>query len=103
VICLSLCGDAFRAGQMRRQELSGSVQCSSRFVEDRIEGLEDVRHPSGDVEGDLDVGSGGLLREANGVVEENLVSSGLDDQGRQAGQIGEYRADEAKSGVLPDV
>jgi len=31
--------------------------------------------------GDLDVGPGGLLREADGVVEENLVTSGLDDQG----------------------
>src|SRR5205809_7287235 len=85
---------------MRRQELSGSVQCRGRFVEDRIEGLEDVRHPGGDVEGDLDVGGGSLPGEADGVVEENLVSSGLDDQGRQAGQVGEYWADEAKSGVL---
>jgi phosphatidylinositol alpha-mannosyltransferase len=41
-----------------------------------------------------------LSRETDGVVEENLVTSGLDDQGRQAGQVGEYRADEAKSGVL---
>ncbi len=57
-------------------------------------------HPGGDVERDLDVGAGGLLREADGVVEEHLVSSGLDDQGRQAGQVGEYGADEAKSGVL---
>jgi hypothetical protein len=39
------------------------------------------------------------LREADGVVEENLVSSGLDDQGRKAAQVGEYGADEAKSGV----
>ena len=62
--------------------------------------MEDVRYARGDVEGDLDVGGGGLLREADGVVEENLVSSGLDDQGRQAGQVGEYRADEVKSGVL---
>ncbi len=75
---------------MRRQELSGSVQCGDRFVEERIEALEDVRHPRGDVEGHLDVGGGGLLREADGVVEENLVSSGLDDLGRQAGQVGEY-------------
>jgi hypothetical protein len=59
-----------------------------------------VRHPRGDVEGDLDVGGGGLSREADGVVEENLVTSGLDEQGRQAGQVGEYGADEAKSGVL---
>ena len=85
---------------MRRQELSGSVQRRGRFVKDRGEGLEDVGHPGGDVERDLDVGGGGPLGEADGVVEENLVSSGLDDQGRQAGQVGEYRADEAESGVL---
>ena len=29
------------------------------------------------------------------------MRSGLDDQGRQAGQVGEYRADKAESGVLP--
>ena len=75
---------------MRRQELSGSVQRRSRLVEDRVIGLEDVGHPRGDVERDLDVGGGGLPREADGVVEENLVSSDLDDEGRQAGQVGEY-------------
>ena len=62
--------------------------------------LEDVRHPRGDVERDLNVGGRGFSREAEGVVEENLVSSGLDDQGRQAGQVGEYRADKAKRRVL---
>jgi hypothetical protein len=98
--CLSLCGDAFCAGEVRRQELSGSVQRCGRFVEDRVIGLEDVGHPGGDVEGDLDVGGGGLSREADGVVEEILVSSDLDDQGRQAGQVGEDGADEANSGVL---
>jgi hypothetical protein len=72
-------GDAFCAGEMRRQELSGSVQCGGRFVKHRGIGLEDVGHQRGDVERDLDVGSGGLSREANGVVEENLVTSGLDD------------------------
>jgi hypothetical protein len=66
---------------MRRQELSGSVQCGGCFVKDRVIGLEDVGHPRGDVEGNLDVGGGGMSREADGVVEENLVSSGLDDQG----------------------
>src|SRR5713226_10492779 len=85
---------------MCRQELSGSVQRRGRFVKDRVIGLEDVGHPRGDVERDLDVGGGGLSREAEGVVEENLVSSDLDDQGRQAGQIGEYGADQAESGVL---
>src|ERR1022692_2781611 len=85
---------------MRREELSGSVQCGGSFVEDRVIGLEDVRYPGGDVEGDLDVGGGGLSREADGVVEENLVGSGLDDQGWQAGQVGEYGADEAEGGVL---
>ena len=81
--------DAFCSGEMRRQELSGSVQRRGRFVEDRVIGLEDVGHSRGDVKRDFDVGGGGLLREAEGVVEENLVRSGLDDQGRQAGQFGE--------------
>jgi hypothetical protein len=38
-----------------------------------------VRHPGGDVEGDRDVGDGRLSCEAERVVEENLVRSGLDD------------------------
>ena len=50
-----------------------------------------MRYAGGDVEGDGDVGGGGLAGEADGVVEEDLVGSGLDDQGRQAGQVGEYR------------
>src|SRR3954454_18344332 len=95
-VCLSICGDAFCAGEMRRQELSGPVQCSGRFVKDRVIGLEDVGHPRGDVERDLEVGGGGVSCEADGVVEENLVTSGLNDHGRQAGQVGEYGADEAK-------
>src|SRR5580658_3534029 len=90
-----LCGDAFCVGELRRQELSGSVQRRDRFVEDGMKGLEDVRHAGGEVEGDLDVGGGGLPRQADGVVEENLVRSTLDDQGRQAGQVGEDGADEA--------
>ena len=85
---------------MSRQELSGSVQRRCGFVKDWVIRLEDVRHPRGDVERDLNVGGRGFSREAEGVVEENLVSSGLDDQGRQAGQVGEYRADRAKRRVL---
>jgi len=54
----------------------------------------------GDVERDLDVGGGGPPCEADRVVEENLVTSGLDDQWRQAGQVGEYGADQPGSGVL---
>src|SRR6266566_2390257 len=95
------CGCPHRGtGELGREELPGSVQRRDRFVEDRVISLEDVGHPRGDVERDLDVGGGGLSREADGMFEENLVTSGLDDQGRQAGQVGEYRADEAKSGVL---
>ena len=88
------------SSEMRRQELSGSVQRRDRFVEDRVIGLEDVGDAGGDVEGDFDVGGGSLPGEADGVIEENLVRSDLDDQGRQAEQIGEYRADESKSSVL---
>jgi hypothetical protein len=89
---------------MRRQELSGSVQCSGRFVEDRIKGVEDVRHPRGDVEGDLDVGGGGLSREADGVVEEeNLVRSGLDDQGRQPDRSANIGLMRPRAASCPDV
>ncbi len=42
----------------------------------------------------------GSVQRRGRFVEENLVGSGLDDQGRQAGQVGEYGADEAESGVL---
>jgi hypothetical protein len=59
-----------------------------------------VRHPGGDVKGDLDVGGGGLPGQADGVVEEDLVGSGLDDQGWQAGQVGEDGADQAEGGVV---
>ena len=38
-------------GRLSRQELFGSVQRFGRLVEDRGIGLEDVRHPEGDVEG----------------------------------------------------
>jgi len=93
-------GDAFCAGEMHRQELTGPVQRRGRLVEDRVVGLEDVRYSGGNVEGDLDVGGGGLPGEADGVVEEDLVGSGLDDQGRQAGQVGEDRADEAEGRVV---
>ena len=82
-------------------ELPGPVQRTGRFVEDRVEILEDVRHLGDQVEGHRDVGGGGLLREADGVVQEDLVRPGLDDQGRQARQVSEYRADEAEGGVLP--
>src|SRR5258708_31184745 len=73
--------DAFCAGQMRRQELSGSVQGRGRFVEDRVIGLEDVRHSGGDIEGDLHVGGGRLPGEADGVVEDDLVGYGPRDHG----------------------
>ena len=60
-----------------------------------------MRNPGGDVKGDLDVGGGSLPREPDGVVEENLVRSGLDDQRRQPGQVGEYGADKAEGRILP--
>src|SRR5258707_15526173 len=83
---------------MRRQELSGSVQRRGRFVEDRVIGLEDVRHLGGDVEGDLDVGGGGLPGEAGGVVGGGVVRFGLGDQGRQGGQGGEDGGDQGGRG-----
>jgi hypothetical protein len=86
---------------VRRQELPGPVERGPRLIDHRVKGLEDVRHPGSDVEGDLDVGGGGLPRQADRVVEENLVRAGLDNEGRQPGQVGEYGADQAKGRVLP--
>ncbi len=86
--------------EMHGEELSSSVQRRGRFVEDLVIGLEDVGNSRGDVEHHFDVGVGSLLCEAESVVEENLMRSGLDDQGRQAGHVGEDGAYEGKSGVL---
>jgi hypothetical protein len=101
--CFSLGGDAFCAGEMRRQELSGSVQRRGPFVEDRGIGLEDVRDPGGDVKGDLDVGGGGLPREADGVVEENLVTSRLDDQGGRLDRSANTGLMRPRAASSPDV
>ena len=60
-------------------------------------GLEDVRHLRGDFERDRDVSDRGCSREANGVVEQDLVAPALDDQLRQAGQVRKYRAATAAS------
>jgi hypothetical protein len=90
----------WRLGEMRRKELPGSVQRGDRFVEYRIKGLENVRHCRSDVEGDLDVGDRCPPRETDSVVEENLVSSALDQQSWEADQIREYRADEAETSIL---
>src|SRR5258708_38367333 len=86
---------------MRRQELSGPVERRRRFVEDRVIGLEDVGHPRADFQRDLDVGGGGRPREADGVVEEKLVAPALDDQGRQTGEGGGYRAGQGGRSSLP--
>ena len=68
----SLSGDAFCTGEMRRQELSGSVQPRGGFVMDRVIGLEDVGQSRGDAERDLDVGGGGWK---NGKSNTRSVSS----------------------------
>ena len=62
-----------------------------------------MRDVGGDVEGDLDVGGGGLAGEADGVVEEDLVAAGLDDQRRQAGQAGKTGLIRGAAGSCPAV
>jgi hypothetical protein len=61
-----------------------------------------MRDAGGDVEGDLDVGGGGLAGQADRVVEEDLVGASLDDQRRQAGQVGEDGADQGGRGGVVD-
>jgi hypothetical protein len=53
-----------------------------------------VRNARGDVERDRDVVRGRARREPDGVVKEELVRPGLDQQRRQAAQVGEHRADQ---------
>lgn len=74
---------------MLQQEPAGPVERGGALVEHGVKGLEHVRHPRSDIEGDAHVSGGGSLGEADGVVEEHLVGSGLDDEGWQAGQVGE--------------
>src|SRR2546423_9950568 len=76
----SLCELLVRALRLgRRDAPTGTVRlcrAPQQLVEDRVVGLEGVRHPRGDVERDLDAGAGGSSCQAEGVVQENLVRSG---------------------------
>jgi len=62
---------------MRRHELSGSVQCRGPSSRIARQAWKTCGTPRGDVEHDLNVG-GGVLREAEGVIEENFVGSRAD-------------------------
>ncbi len=62
---------------MHRQELSGSVERGGPLIADRVIGLEDAGHLKRDFERDLDIGSGRLPCEPNGVVQEDTVRPGL--------------------------
>jgi hypothetical protein len=59
-----------------------------------------MRYLGDQIKGDRDISRGGSLREADGIVQEDLVRARLDDQGWQARGICEHRADEAEGGVL---
>jgi hypothetical protein len=58
---------------VREQELAGAGQGGLALVEYRGEPLEDVRNAGCDLEGDGDVGRGGVGSEPSGVVEQDLV------------------------------
>ena len=64
----TLPADTLSAGQVRSELRSGPVQGRAPFVEDLVICLEDVGHPGGDVEDDLDIGRCGSLRKADCVV-----------------------------------
>jgi hypothetical protein len=53
-----------------------------------------VRHTRGDVQRDRHVRACGLSGEAYGVVEEYLIASDLDEERRQAREVGEDGADQ---------
>ena len=62
-----------RAAQVPVDEARCAVERGIAFVEHRREGLEDVGHVGRDVERDLHVGMGGVGREADRVVEQDLA------------------------------
>ncbi|MEU9993177.1 hypothetical protein AB0E10_41825 [Streptomyces sp. NPDC048045] len=68
---------------MRSQEGRRTVERGTDFLQDGGEGLEDMRDTGGDVECEGGVIAGCAGREAQGVVEEDLVGAGPDEQRRQ--------------------
>jgi len=75
-------------------EAGDPVEGGVAFVEEGGECLEDVRDTGGDVQDDGHIVGCCLAREAGGVVEEHLVRSGLDQQRRESGEVGEDGADQ---------
>ena len=82
------------AGEVRVEELTGTGQSLVGFVEHCGEALEYVRDVWGDLEPDGDVGCGGAGGKSGGIVEEDFVRAGLDEERGQSGEVGEDRADE---------
>lgn len=62
-----------------------------------------MRDPRRDLQRDLDIRGGGLLGEAYGVVEEDLVRADLDDQGRQARRSAKTGLIRPRAGSSPAV
>lgn len=79
--------------------MAGTGEGGVALIEHRGEPLEDMRDPRHDFERDRDIGFGGASGEPGGVVEEDFVRAGLDEQWWQASQVGEDRADEGRRPV----
>jgi hypothetical protein len=68
-------------------------------VERRGEPLEDVRDLGPDLQLDRHVVLGGAGGQSYGVVQQDLVRTDLDEQGREPRQVGEDRAGQGRGGV----
>jgi hypothetical protein len=87
------------AAQVLAQERAGPRQRGIGLVEHRGEPLEHVGDVGRALEGHRDIFGGGARGQPGGVVEKDLVRSGLDEQWRQSGQVGEDRADPRRGRV----
>ena len=84
----------FGRGQAGTDECTGAGQRFDALVEDAGKALEDVWHTGSDFEADGEVGGRGVRGESCGVVEQDFVRPGLNQQRREAVKVGEQRTDQ---------
>jgi hypothetical protein len=75
----------------RSNERRDLAVCPASLWEERGAGLEHVHHPGPDNSLLLDARRADTLAEPDGVVEEDFVIAHVDQQRRQAVQVGEQR------------
>src|SRR5450755_884769 len=85
-------GDACRVVMV--QERGCLLEGCICLIEQCREALKDMWHSGDDVEADLDVSKGGAFGKTEGVAQQDLMGTRLDQERRQSGKIGEDRTDQ---------